>query len=97
MPNSQVLKCRTLIAGGGLYGCGFAAAFPDAVLVEEGNVPGGDFLLSLKQYRDEDFSAEAHLLAKEFQTSLRERNAFTEDGLLRPGALAPELYAWLYR
>ena len=95
MRNSQVLECGTLVAGGGLYGCGFAAAIPDAVLVEENNVPGADFLLSLEQYRREHFSAGPHPLAAQFQASLLARNAYTREGLLHPGALAPELYAWL--
>ena len=95
MRNSRILKCRTLVAGGGLYGCGFAASVPGALFVEENQVPGSDFLLSLKQYHEESFSTGLHPLAKQFQSSLRERNAYTETGLLRPGALAPELYASL--
>jgi len=87
------MEVSALIAGGGFYGCGLAAAIPGSLLVDEKNVPGGDFTLALAPCRN--WREPEHPAAKRFYEELKRRKAFTETGLFRTAAAAPELAAWL--
>ena len=82
----------TLILGATFYGCGLAAAMPDALLVESSISIGSDYAFALMQ-GDEWSQVPATAGANEFRQELISRHALENDRVL-PAALAPVLADW---
>ena len=82
----------TLILGATFYGCGLAAAMPEALLVESSISIGSDYAFALMQ-GDEWSQVPATAGAHEFRQELISRHALVNDRVL-PAALAPVLADW---
>ena len=82
----------TLILGATFYGCGLAAAMPEALLVESSISIGSDYAFALMQ-GDEWSQVPATAGANEFRQELISRHALVNDRVL-PAALAPVLADW---
>ena len=79
----------TLILGATFYGCGLAAAMPEALLVESSISVGSDYAFALLQ--GEDWSEPLTTTgAEEFRQELIARHAL-ENNQVIPAALAPVL------
>ncbi len=82
----------TLILGATFYGCGLAAAMPEALLVESSISVGSDYAFALLQ--GEDWSEPLTTTgAEEFRQELIARHAL-ENNQVIPAALAPVLADW---
>ena len=82
----------TLILGATFYGCGLAAAMPDALLVDSSISVGSDYAFAL--FQGEDWSLPLQSAgAEEFRQQLIECHALENDRII-PAALATNLAQW---
>ena len=82
----------TLILGATFYGCGLAAAIPDALVVESTISVGSDYAFALFQ-GDDWAKAPLTSVAEEIRQELIERHALADERIV-PAALAPVLANW---